>query len=70
MAGIYYKLKVFQGILKLDKDHLTSEEVNILFLATHNSGRTLFHMTSFCELDLFQEILFRAKRFLTIEEVK
>ena len=59
MAGIFYKLEVFQGILQLAKENLTTEEVNIMFLATHYFGRTFFHMTTlFCELDLFQEILF------------
>jgi hypothetical protein len=34
--------EVLQGIFNLVKEHLTTEEVNKLFLATDNTGRTSF----------------------------
>jgi hypothetical protein len=41
-----------------------------LFLATHNGGRRVFHMTLFFELHIFQEIPNLTKRSLTTEVVK
>jgi DNA repair protein RadC len=52
------------------KENLTNDEVNKLFLAKDNQGRTVFHVaTYFCKLELLQEIMNWTKNHLTREEV-
>jgi Ca2+-binding EF-hand superfamily protein len=64
------KVKEFEGILILDKENQTKEDVNKLLSATDNDGRTVFHVAAeFSEVELFQRILNFAKGNLTKEEI-
>jgi hypothetical protein len=57
VAPQLWKLEGFQGIFNLSKENLTTEEINKLFLATDNKGRTVFHAaTQSGELEVFQGI--------------
>ena len=57
MAGMFYKVEIFQGILNWAKGNLTREEVNKLLLATDNERSRVFHFEAeFWKLELLQEI--------------
>jgi hypothetical protein len=67
MDGLLYgrgviELEVFQGILNLAKEILTTEEVNTCLIATDSEGWTVFHMAAyFSTLEVFQGIFNLAK---------
>jgi hypothetical protein len=48
VATTFSELEVFHGIIDCAKDNLTSEEVNILLLATDNEGRTVLNVVAEC----------------------
>ena len=70
MAAWSYGIENFEGILNWVKENLTREEVNTLFFATDNEGRTIFHAAvRYFIKEKFQGILNLAKENLTREEV-
>jgi hypothetical protein len=63
VAGVFSKIDVFQGIPNLDKENLSTEELNKMILATDNEGSAVYNMEAdFSKIDLFQRILNLAEK--------
>jgi hypothetical protein len=63
VAADFCKMDVFQGMLNLANENLTTEEVNKLLLATDNGRRTVFNVVAeFSEIDVLQGILHLTKQ--------